>query len=60
LSQSIRRRTGREERLDERIDRLAQGGIESKADLVIDNVGDPTGSGEKLLAFLQALAAANG
>ncbi len=51
---------GREERLDERLDRLAHGDVESMADVVIDNVGDPAVSGEKLLAFLNSLAAAKG
>jgi len=51
---------GREERFEERIDRLAHGDIESTADLVIDNVGDPAISGEKLLSFLKTLALARG
>lgn len=53
-------RRGREERLEERIDRLAQDDIEAMADLVIDNVGDPEGSGEMLLSFLRALATRKG
>lgn len=51
---------GREERLEERLDRLAHGDIESIADVVIDNAGDPAISGDKLVAFLQALVLERG